>query len=96
MENEVPSPGRTPNQSDLVALCRALNEHGARYLVVGGIAINHHGFIRATEDIDILVDLDLENQRRVKRALEILPDKAIAGSTLRRRAIRSRQRKLKA
>ncbi len=33
--------------------------------------------IRVTEDIDILVDVDLENQRRVKKALEILPDKAI-------------------
>ena len=77
MENEVPSPGRVPNESDLVALCRALNDQGARYLVVGGFAINHHGFIRATEDIDILVDVDLENQRRVKKALEILPDKAI-------------------
>ena len=77
MENEVPSPGRVPSENDLVALCRALNQEGARYLVVGGFAINHHGFIRATEDIDILVDVDLENQRRVKKALEILPDKAI-------------------
>ena len=77
MENEVPSPGRIPNQSDLVALCRALNQEGAQYLVVGGFAINHHGFIRATEDIDILIDVDLENQVRVKKALEILPDKAI-------------------
>src|SRR5438094_8905765 len=77
MENEVPSPGRTPNQSDLLALCRALNHQGARYIVIGGFAINHHGFIRATEDIDILVDVDLENQRRIKKALETLPDKAI-------------------
>ena|SRR2546427_2255596 len=77
MENEVPSPGRLPNQSDLIALCRSLNKEGARYLVVGGFAINHHGFIRATEDIDILVDVDPENQRRVKKALEILPDRAI-------------------
>jgi hypothetical protein len=77
MENEAPSPGRIPNESDLVALCCALNEQGARYLVIGGFAINYHGFIRATEDIDILVDVDLENQRRVKKALEILPDKAI-------------------
>ena len=50
MENEVPSPGRVPNQSDLIALCRALNQQGARYLVVGGFAINHHGFIRDVAD----------------------------------------------
>ena len=77
MENEAPSPGRLPTESDLVTLCRALNHERARYLVVGGFAINHHGFIRATEDIDLLIDVDVENQRRVKKALEILPDKAI-------------------
>jgi len=77
MENQVPSPGRTPTQNDLISLCRALNEQGARYLVIGGFAINYHGFIRATEDIDILIDADRDNQQRVKKALEILPDKAI-------------------
>lgn len=77
MEDELPSPGRIPTDSDLVALCRALNEAGARYIVVGGFAINHHGYIRATEDIDILIDLDPENQRRVKSGLATLPDQAI-------------------
>jgi hypothetical protein len=77
MENELPNPGRIPKENDLVALCRALNEHGARYLIVGGFAIIHHGYLRATEDIDLLVDGDLDNQARVKKALEILPDKAI-------------------
>lgn len=77
MENELPNPGRLPTNTDLVALCRALNEAGARYVVIGGFAINYHGYIRATEDIDILVAADLENQKRTKRALEVLPDKAI-------------------
>lgn len=77
MENELPNPGRIPTTSDLVVLCRALNEAGARYLVIGGFAINYHGYIRATEDIDILVAADPENQRRTRQALEILPDKAI-------------------
>lgn len=77
MENEIPGPGRTPTDSDLVALCRVLNQLGARYLVVGGFAITHHGYLRATEDIDLLVDVHPENQRRVKEALETLPEKAI-------------------
>ena len=77
MENELPNPGRTPEQDDLVALCRALNECGARYLVVGGFAIIHHGYLRATEDIDLLIQGDLQNQVRVRKALESLPDKAI-------------------
>ena len=77
MENELPNPGRTPRQDDLVALCRALNACGARYLVVGGFAIIHHGYLRATDDIDLLVDGALANQARVKKGLESLPDKAI-------------------
>jgi hypothetical protein len=77
MENELPNAGRVPKQSDLLTLCRALNEQGARYVIVGGFAVIHHGYLRATEDIDLLVDGDLENQARVKKALEVLPDKAI-------------------
>ena len=77
MENEVPNPWRLPDENDLVALCRALNEQGTRYVVIGGFAINHHSYIRATEDIDLLIDVDPENQSRIKKALEILPDKAI-------------------
>ncbi len=46
-------------------------------MAVGGFAINHLGFVRATEDIDLLIARDLANQTLVKRALEILPDRAI-------------------
>jgi hypothetical protein len=45
--------------------------------VVGGFAVIQHGFLRATEDIDLLMEGSLDNQARVKRALEILPDKAV-------------------
>jgi hypothetical protein len=78
MENE-PSPEapRLPVQDDLIALCRELNAQGARYVVVGGFAVIQHGFLRATEDIGLLVEGSLDNQARIKRALEILPDKAI-------------------
>jgi hypothetical protein len=77
MENELPNPGRAPKETDLVKLCRALNEQGARYIIIGGFAVIHQGYLRATEDIDLLLDGDPENQARVKKALETLPDKAI-------------------
>lgn len=77
MENELSNAGRIPKEPDLVALCRALNEKGARYLIIGGFAVIHHGYLRATEDIDVLLAGDLENQARVKKALETLPDKAV-------------------
>lgn len=34
---------------------------GVRYLVVGGIAVNLHGFARATGDLDVLISFDGEN-----------------------------------
>ena len=76
-EDAHPLESRTPLVSDLVTVCRALNEQGARYLVVGGFAVMQHGFLRTTGDIDLLIDPSLENQARAKKALEVLPDKAV-------------------
>lgn len=74
---EEQTPPRTPQKSDLVRLCAALNAHGANYIVVGGMAIVQQGFLRATEDIDLLLESSRQNQVRVRKALEILPDKAV-------------------
>ena len=68
---------RVPSDADLVSLARELNRLGVAYVVVGGFAINRLGFVRATEDIDLLIARDLANQGLVKKALEILPDRAI-------------------
>jgi hypothetical protein len=72
-------PPRAPQQTDLVRLCASLNDHGARYVVVGGMAVIRQGFLRATEDIDLLLEKSRENQNRVRQALEHLPDKAVRG-----------------
>jgi len=74
---EEKGPPRTPEQTDLVRLCQALNLNGARYAVIGGMAMNHQGLLRATEDIDLLLDSSQENQVRVRKALETLPDQAV-------------------
>ena len=37
---------------DLRALLATLNEHGVRYVVIGGVAVGAHGYVRATEDLD--------------------------------------------
>lgn len=68
---------RVPNDADLVSLARELNRLGVAYVVVGGFAINRLGFVRATEDIDLLIARDRANQVLVKQALDILPDHAI-------------------
>src|SRR3954451_13731573 len=79
-ENDGPSPElepREPSDEDLVKLCRELNRLGARYIVVGDFAMRAAGHIRATTDIDLLVDASLENEERVFKALEALPDKVV-------------------
>jgi hypothetical protein len=69
---------RAPEPDDVVRICRALNESGARYLLIGGFALIAHGAGRFTKDIDLLVDDALDNIARVKRALSVLPDNAAA------------------
>ena len=67
---------RPPVMADLVGLCRELNQRGANYIVVGGMAINIHGFARNTEDIDLLIDTDNANERKILEVLSLLPDGA--------------------
>ncbi len=67
---------RTPTVDDLIHLCRKLNEAGAKYVVVGGMAMIQAGHARTTEDIDLLIETTVENERRVLSALMYLPDQA--------------------
>lgn len=69
---------RTPVFEDLISLCKSLNKEGAGYIVIGGFAVILHGFARGTKDIDFLVDTAPENIRKIKKALSIMPDNAVA------------------
>ncbi len=69
---------RAPEFEDLISLCRSLNEAKARYVLIGGFAVILHGFVRGTQDIDLLIDPSEENVQRVKKALASLPDNAIS------------------
>jgi hypothetical protein len=40
-----------------------LNKHGARYLIVGGLAFIYHAKPRYTKDIDLWVDPSMEPDR---------------------------------
>ena len=44
-----------------VAIVRALNDAGVRYLIAGGMAVNAHGYLRFTHDVDIVIALDTAN-----------------------------------
>jgi hypothetical protein len=69
---------RAPEPADVIRICRALNEAGARYLLIGGFAVIAHGAGRFTRDIDLLVDDSPENVARVRHALSVLADNAAA------------------
>lgn len=74
--DQSPPPSRPPTPDDLKRLCAALNAAGAKYVVIGGFAVNYYGLTRATEDLDLLIDPDPENIQRIKQGLSILPDQA--------------------
>ncbi len=83
VENAVPKPDpkelepRPPTEDDLVALCRQLNQVGARYVVVGGFAMLAAGYPRMTNAVDLMVATNSENEALVFQALATLPDNAV-------------------
>jgi len=42
--------------TEALAISTLLDESGLRWMFVGGVAVGIHGYIRATEDIDIVID----------------------------------------
>jgi hypothetical protein len=54
---------------DAMRVIASLNDHGVDYVVVGGVAMNLHGLIRATEDLDVFVRPEAENIERLRQAL---------------------------
>ena len=76
VENEHNESVRPPTREDLAKICGDLNKAGAKYIVLGGMALIELGLGRATMDIDLLVDASPENIRRVREALSSLQDGA--------------------
>ena len=56
----------------LEAIFRALNDAGVRYLVAGGLAVNAHGYLRYTKDVDFVLHLESGNIERALSALGTL------------------------
>lgn len=51
------------------ALVAALEAAGVRYLIAGGLAVNAHGFLRLTADVDLVVELAPDNIKSAFAAL---------------------------
>jgi len=54
------------------AIARALQDAAVRYLVAGGLAVNAHGYLRFTKDVDLVIQLDPGNIHRALSALTAL------------------------
>jgi hypothetical protein len=51
------------------AIVQALNGAGVRYLVAGGLAVNAHGYLRFTKDVDLVIRLSRKDILGAFRAL---------------------------
>jgi hypothetical protein len=63
---------------DPVRIFEALQRHDVEYLTIGGVAVNAHGHVRNTRDVDILIESTPENMRRLAGALDDL-DASLSG-----------------
>lgn len=62
-------PTMTPLPLEFKDLLRSLNERGVEYLVVGGWAVIHYGYVRYTGDFDLWIAVSSENADRLILAL---------------------------
>lgn len=59
-------------QFDLRSLLEVLSEAKVRFVVIGGVAVGAHGYVRGTEDLDLVPDPDPDNLARLTEALQML------------------------
>src|SRR5213595_2298289 len=50
-------------------IAEEFNRENVEYILVGGAAVNLHGLVRVTEDVDFFIRPTPENVERAKRAL---------------------------
>jgi len=51
---------------------KSLNDAGVIYLVAGGLAVNAHGYVRYTKDLDFVLQLSTENIEKAFSALAVI------------------------
>lgn len=47
-----------------------LNKHQVKYIMIGGVATNLHGYQRSTDDIDVWIEDTLENRSNMRKAFK--------------------------
>lgn len=72
----------TPDPVRLRELLARLIEADVRFVLVGGLAVNAWGYLRATRDVDFVPDPNPENLARLNSLLNDLGGKVDVGGTL--------------
>lgn len=54
---------------DIQGIFEALDRGDVDFLVIGGVAVGFHGFVRGTKDVDIVPSPDIENLERLAEVL---------------------------
>ena len=67
---------------DPIPLLRFLEERDIKHIVIGGFAVNAHGFIRVSKDLDIVPDPSRENLEKLAGALDELNARNAEGNDL--------------
>jgi hypothetical protein len=60
------------SQDPLLRLLARFRDEGVEYVLVGGQAVRLNGYLRATEDVDVLVKATRANGEKIIRALSFL------------------------
>jgi len=68
-----------PEALDPLPLLRFLHERAVEHIVIGGVAVSAHGFVRPSEDLDIVPNPSAENLSRLAAALRELNAKNSEG-----------------
>ena len=56
--------------TDLINFWKSLNAFNVKYIMIGGVAVNLHGFSRSTNDIDLWLKDEVNNRKNLGKALE--------------------------
>ena len=64
------TPFNTEHIDDYEDLIAVFNKYQVEYIIIGAYAVGHYGYLRATEDMDLLVSPKPENAKKVVAALK--------------------------
>lgn len=74
----------SPAAPDIPAILATLLEHETGFVVIGGVAVAHHGYVRATKDIDVVPEPSGKNLERLWLAVKEMDAEPLALGGFRR------------